>query len=88
MYAPQSPKNDEQREHIRFCQKAINQPRAQLNPEPLLDGNSILEHQLAAGKEIGKLLKLVRDAQLLGEISSSSEAISFARSLIANGQIS
>lgn len=80
--------NDEQLEHISFCQNAINQPPDQLNPEPLLDGNSILEHQLAAGKEIGKLLKMVRDAQLLGEISSSSEAISFARSLIANGQIS
>ena len=72
---------EDQRNHIRFCQDMLDQPIEKLNPPPLLDGNIILQHQLATGKEIGRLLKAVRDAQLLGEITTTSEAISYVESV-------
>lgn len=72
---------EDQHNHIRFCQDMLDQPIEKLNPPPLLDGNIILQHQLATGKEIGRLLKAVRDAQLLGEITTTSEAISYVESV-------
>ncbi len=73
--------SEDQQDHIRFCQDMLDQPIEKLNPPPLLNGNIILERQLATGKEIGRLLKIVRDAQLLGEITTTSEAISHIQSI-------
>ncbi|MBU4576422.1 MAG: HD domain-containing protein [Proteobacteria bacterium] len=53
---------------------------AALAAPPLLDGHELMQVLgLPTGKEVGRLLTLVREAQLDGEISSKDEALALAR---------
>ncbi|MBU1275397.1 MAG: HD domain-containing protein [Proteobacteria bacterium] len=53
---------------------------AALAAPPLVDGNDLMRALgLPSGKEVGRLLALVREAQLDGEISSKDEALALAR---------
>ena len=56
--------------------------RAFTDPKRLLDGQALMQAlQLPPGKQVGKLLQSVLEAQLRGEISTQDEAIDLARSL-------
>ncbi len=49
-------------------------------PAPLLDGRDLITHlRLLPGPEIGRLLRLVQEAQAAGEIHTRAEALEFAR---------
>jgi hypothetical protein len=51
-----------------------------VDPQPLLDGDELQEmFGLKPGKQIGKLLYSLREAQAAGEIISKEEAISFIK---------
>ena len=51
-----------------------------IKPEPLLDGWELIESlQLEPGPEVGRLLRLVEEAQAAGEITTRDEAIALAR---------
>lgn len=45
---------------------------------PLLDGNAVMEMlRLPPGEEVGRVLKLLHEAQLRGEVKSKKEAMAF-----------
>jgi hypothetical protein len=51
-----------------------------VKPPLLLDGNQLMkELGLMPGREIGRLLGMIQEAQAAGEISSRPEAVEFAR---------
>jgi poly(A) polymerase/tRNA nucleotidyltransferase (CCA-adding enzyme) len=51
-------------------------------PAPLLDGRTLMrELDVPQGPEVGRLLSLVREAQLAGEVASADEALALARQL-------
>lgn len=52
-------------------------------PQPLLGGRDLLELGLPAGPDLGRLLKLVEDAQLNGEIDSHQEALELVKRELA-----
>lgn len=48
--------------------------------KPLLDGNDLMKKfKLKSGPQIGKLLKLVREAQLNGKLKTRTEALNYAQ---------
>jgi poly(A) polymerase/tRNA nucleotidyltransferase (CCA-adding enzyme) len=50
---------------------------------PLIDGKQLMaELQLAPGKQLGRLLGEIREAQAAGEIGSSAEALELARAIL------
>ena len=52
-------------------------------PTPLLDGNELMAAlQLVPGPEVGRLLRLIEEAQAAGEVTTKEEAIHFARQRI------
>jgi tRNA nucleotidyltransferase/poly(A) polymerase len=59
-----------------FCRQRLAWPEERLNPSPLLDGGDLIRHGLEPGPHFAALLEQVRDAQLVGEISSREEALS------------
>jgi poly(A) polymerase len=49
-------------------------------PAPLLNGRDLITHlQLRPGPEIGRLLRLIQEAQAAGELHTREEALAFAR---------
>ena len=60
----------------RFCRAKLALPADELNPPPLVTGDSLVRAGLRPGPEFASLLKLARDAQLDGEIDSAEQAIS------------
>ena len=57
-------------------------------PEPLLRGGDLLGLGLRPGPEFGRLLRLVEDARLEGDIATREEALDFVRNLAsANGEV-
>ena len=53
---------------------------AALASPPLVDGNEVMRALgLPPGEEVGRLLNLVREAQLDGEIKSKQEALALAK---------
>lgn len=51
-----------------------------VSPPPLLDGHRLMEAlDLSPGPEVGRLLRLIEEAQAAGQIQTEEEAIRFAR---------
>jgi tRNA nucleotidyltransferase/poly(A) polymerase len=50
-------------------------------PKPLITGKDVITLGVKPGPEIGRILDAVREAQMVGEISTSEEALALARSL-------
>jgi hypothetical protein len=54
-----------------------------VEPPTLVDGNQLMQQlNLKPGRTIGKLLNLIREAQVDGEVTSAEEAVQFARSYL------
>lgn len=60
---------------VEYCRQRLQWPIERLNPNPLISGNDLIELGLSPGPRFRQILEHVRDAQLLGEIDSRSQAI-------------
>jgi tRNA nucleotidyltransferase/poly(A) polymerase len=59
----------------------------QVAPLPLVDGNDLKrELSLQPGKKIGELLEAVREAQVMGEVSTREQALGLARRRLEEGE--
>lgn len=65
-----------------FCIERLGWPPERLNPAPLLDGAALIAHGLQPGPRFSYLLEAVRDAQLNGEIATTTEALALVDSLL------
>lgn len=70
---------------LAFCRERLAWPPERLNPPPLLDGAALIAHGLAPGPNFSRLLELVRDAQLRGEISTAAEGLRLVDQILAKG---
>ncbi len=68
---------------VKFFQEAKNLNLLEKAPKPFLTGKMLLELGVTPGKEMGILIQESFDLQLDGLISSSEEAISFAKKRIS-----
>jgi poly(A) polymerase len=68
-----------------FCRERLAWPPERLNPPPLVDGAALIADGLAPGPDFSRLLELVRDAQLRGEISTRAEALALVDRILAKG---
>ena len=64
-----------------FIASKLALPLAELNPTPLLTGDDLRRAGWKPGPHFRTVLEAVRDAQLIGEITSQDEALAFARRL-------
>ena len=71
----------ESTEGTEFCRERLAWPSEQLDPPPLLDGNSLKQMNLEAGKIFGEILKTVRAEQLDGILTSVDDAEARAREI-------
>ncbi|NIP84326.1 MAG: CCA tRNA nucleotidyltransferase, partial [Planctomycetales bacterium] len=60
-----------------FVQQRLAWPPQRLDPPPLITGDDLIQHGLAPGKGFQALLSQVRDAQLLGQLTTPAEALAF-----------
>lgn len=68
---------------LEFCRAWLRRPAEELNPAPLVSGHDLIEHGLAAGASFQVLLERVRDAQLVGDVTTRDEALALASQLAA-----
>ena len=64
---------------VGFCRVRLDGPRAELDPEPFLDGKDLIEMGIKPGPMFKSILDSVRAAQLDGEIVNVEEAEQKAR---------
>ena len=75
-----------QTEHVRYIIDVHNKQESEILPVRLLTGDDLInEFRMRPGKDIGKLLKLVREAQAAGEISTREDALQFVRNEMNRG---
>ena len=75
-----------QTEHVRYIIDVHNKQESEILPVRLLTGNDLInEFRMHPGKDIGRLLKLVREAQAAGEISTREDAMQYVRNEIDRG---
>jgi poly(A) polymerase len=65
------------------CRSLLAQPRAVLDPPPLLTGDDLLAHGIPSGPQYKTLLQRVRAAQLDGAIHDKIEALAMVEQWIA-----
>jgi hypothetical protein len=62
-------------------------PQEQVAPPSLVNGNELMcELKLRPGQTIGQLLEAIREAQAEGTVTSRTEALELARTLLAAGK--
>jgi tRNA nucleotidyltransferase/poly(A) polymerase len=66
------------------CRALFAQPRAVLDPPPLLTGDDLLAHGIPAGPQYKTLLERVRVAQLDGELHNQAEALAMVEKWIVD----
>ena len=64
---------------VQLCRQKLALPADQLNPAPLVTGGDLIAAGLRPGPKFGDLLESIRDAQLLGQITTADQAIEMAR---------
>ncbi|MBA4020110.1 MAG: metal-dependent phosphohydrolase [Pirellula sp.] len=70
---------------IAFAREKLAEPRAVLDPPPLLTGNDLVRRGLRPGRQFAVLLEKVRAAQLDGVIASVDEAATLVAELLKAG---
>lgn len=63
---------------VEWCRAKMRLPVAELNPQPLLDGNTLKALDISPGPAFKRIIDAVRDAQLEGEITTREEAVELA----------
>lgn len=67
-------------EHIQYIMNVHKKQESEIMPLRLITGNDLMqEFKLAPGKDIGRLLEMVREAQAAGEIHTREEALQYVR---------
>ena len=73
-------------EQVRYIIDVHNKQESEILPVRLLTGDDLIsEFRLHPGKDIGRLLKLVREAQAAGEISTREDALQYVRNEMDRG---
>ena len=67
---------------LRFCREKLALPADQLNPSPLIGGDDLIARGIPPDRQIGRLLDQIRDAQLLGRVTSRDDAMALADRLL------
>ncbi|HEY6565050.1 MAG TPA: hypothetical protein VIY86_11170, partial [Pirellulaceae bacterium] len=67
---------------LEHCRSKLAVPRAELDPQPLLDGNHLRSHGVSPGPIYREVLDAVRDAQLEGKVRNHEEAWRYAEALL------
>ena len=63
-----------------LCRFYYEEHNVMVAPRPLVGGKQLMAYlQIGAGKEIGRLLALLKEAQATGEVTTVEEAFAFAR---------
>lgn len=70
-------------DEIAFCRDKLALPRQELDPPPLITGETLQEIGVPRGPVYRELLEAIRDAQLNGEIATPEAAISRVQQLLA-----
>ena len=65
--------------HLERCRELLQLEPELLDPEPLIRGEDLVAAGIAPGPAFSKLIKLVRDAQLDGQIDSKAQALDLVR---------
>ena len=69
---------------VAYCRSLLAQPRAVLDPPPLVTGDDLLAHGVPAGPKFRFLLQRIRDDQLDGRLHTPAEALAMADQLLAD----
>ena len=69
---------DGQESAVEFCRQKVSLPANELNPLPLLTGDDLLRRGVPRGPDYRRLLTEVRDAQLLGTVTTKEQALELA----------
>ena len=73
-------------EQVRYIIDVHNKQESEILPVRLLTGNDLIkEFRMHPGKDIGRLLGMVREAQAAGEISTREDALQYVRNAIDRG---
>lgn len=64
-------------EGIAFCEAKLSLPEKVLNPDPLVNGGMLQRIGLKPGPQFREILEKIRDAQLLGELTTTDEALAW-----------
>ena len=67
------------RSHIDHCRAKLDLPPEQLNPEPLVRGEDLMEAGISPGPQFSKLLAMARAAQLDGDVADKAAAMGFVQ---------
>ncbi|MCA9943314.1 MAG: hypothetical protein KC449_07525 [Anaerolineales bacterium] len=63
-----------------LCYHYFEQHEETVAPPPLVDGRTLMQAlHLSPGPEIGRLLRLIQEAQAAGELETAESAIAYAR---------
>jgi tRNA nucleotidyltransferase/poly(A) polymerase len=69
-----------------FLENWFEKPAESIAPPQLVDGNDLMrELDLRPGKQIGRLLEAVREAQAVGEVSTRQQAVELALQRLKDG---
>lgn len=77
--------------HLAWTQQLLDSywQQSEAPPAPLIDGKELMaELKLAPGKQVGRLLSEIREAQAAGEIGDRAAALNLARTLLARERTS
>ncbi len=72
------------RDGIVFCEQKLQLCHTELNPEAFLKGADLIELGMTPGQAFSKVLAAVRDAQLLGEITTPEDARKMAQEIYSS----
>jgi hypothetical protein len=63
-----------------FLNHYFHQPERTISPPPLLNGHQLMQELvLAPGPQVGQLLRLIEEAQAVGEVKTIDEALALAQ---------
>ena len=73
-------------EHWEFLKQVLETtPPEEINPPALISGHDLIKMGLRPGKEVGRILEAVKNAQLDNTVQSRHEALALSRTLAARG---
>jgi len=64
---------------VDFAEACMNLPEEELNPDPLLSGSDLIQAGFKPGPQFQRVLEAVRDQQLEKRLSTTEEALDFAK---------
>lgn len=74
----------ESEQGLAFCQQKLSLPPEVLSPAPLLDGAVLQKLGLRPGPLFREILEKIRDAQLLGELTTTDEAVAWTLNYVGD----